>query len=118
MVNSIKQNIGIDSGASYTRIWDGSQRVQKLPTSRSYNQYLQSVYEALKDHQPIHNLAIAVAAIVAKKHVITAVNLGEDWNERPISTDIGQILRITGEIFVLPDTEAAGYAGQRNELNG
>lgn len=111
------KNIGIDSGASHTRIWDGTEHIQKIQTPHSYTHYLQCLYDLLKDRQPIHNLAIALAAIVGTKNIITAVNLGEEWSERPIALDLAHLLQITGEIILLQDTEAAGYAVQARELD-
>jgi predicted NBD/HSP70 family sugar kinase len=111
-------SIGVDSGASFTRIWDGEHEVFRLRTPHTYAQYLQFLYESLRSYEPIQSLAIALAAIVEKQRIVKALNLGEEWDGRNIEADIRSLLRVTGKILILQDTEAAGYAVQNQELHG
>ncbi len=111
-------SIGVDSGASFTRFWDGEHEVMKLRTPHIYTQYLQLLYERLRPYEPIQSLAIALPAIVEKQRIVKALNLGDEWDGKHIEADIRNLLQVTGKILILQDTEAAGYAVQNQELHG
>ncbi|MDQ2903467.1 MAG: ROK family protein [Ktedonobacteraceae bacterium] len=111
-------NIGIDSGATFTRVWDGQQAVHKAQTQRRYNAYLHFLAETLKVYEPIQTLALALPALFEHGRVTVAPNLDEDWVGKDIEAAIRQVLHITGEVLIRQDTEVAGYGIQEHELAG
>lgn len=111
------KSIGIDTGASFTRFWDGKHKVLKLRTPRTYNQYLHLLYNKLKVYGTINNLVVALPALIEQQQIVKGVNLGSDWERKDIKADIRSLLLVTGEILILQDTEAAGYAVQKQELD-
>ncbi|MDQ2715113.1 MAG: ROK family protein [Chloroflexota bacterium] len=111
-------NIGIDSGATFTRVWDGQHAVLKAQTRRSYAAYLQFLEETLKGYEPIQTLALALPALFEHGRVTVAPNLDEDWIGKDIEAAIRQVLHITGAILICQDTEVAGYGIQEHELAG
>ncbi|TMC20380.1 MAG: ROK family protein [Chloroflexi bacterium] len=109
--------IGVDTGGSYTRIWNGIQPVRKMVTPHHYPQYLQMLSTALKEYEPIQTLVIALPAVIAHHCVVKAPNLGDGWNNQNIEADIRKLLMVKGHVHICQDTEAAGYAVQMQELD-
>jgi hypothetical protein len=62
--------IGIDTGASFTRLWDGEHEVQRFRTPPIYTKYLQLLSNLFKEHEPIQALAVALAALVEDHYII------------------------------------------------
>ncbi len=93
-------SIGVDSGASFTRFWDGEHEVMKLRTPHIYTQYLQLLYERLRPYEPIQSLAIALPAIVEKQRIVKALNLGDEWDGKHIEADIRNLLQVTAQSSV------------------
>jgi glucokinase len=109
--------IGIDSGASFTRLWDGEHEVQRLRTPFTYTQYLQLLCNLLKEHKPIQSLVVALPALVEGQYIIKGANLGDDWRGKNIVSDIRNLTQITGQIAIRQDVDVAGYGVQNQELD-
>jgi glucokinase len=110
-------SIGIDTGASFTRIWDGERDVLKLQTPNEYAHYLQLLNRTLKRYDPIQTLVIALPGVIEKQQIVKAPNLGSSWRGKNIEADLCKLLGVRDKILILQDTEAAGYAIQGQELN-
>lgn len=109
--------IGIDTGASYTRLWDGRHTVRTVATSHHYAQYLQLLTTQLKEYQPLQTLVIGLPAVIENSRVVKAPNLNADWQDQNIKADVRELLQMRGDIFILQDTEVAGYAVLAKELD-
>ena len=109
--------IGIDSGASFTRIWDGEHEGQKFRTPPNYMQYLELFCNLLTRLRAVHALAVALPAIIEGEHIVKGANLGDDWRGKNIVSDIRNLLSIPGEIIIRQDVEIAGFAVQISELD-
>lgn len=108
--------IAIDTGASFTRIWNGKDAVQKLRTPSDYNAYLTLLHKSLSAYETIECLVVALPGIIENNRIIKAPNLSKNWEGKDIAVDICKVLKITGKIHVVQDTEAAAYGTQNQDL--
>jgi glucokinase len=109
--------IGIDSGATLTRIWNGQGEVRRISTPRGYSDYLRFIAGELRGDQPLESLVVALAAIVERQRVTVAPNLEPDWVGQDFAGDLRKQLDIRGTVTLCQDTEAAGYGVQAHELD-
>lgn len=109
-------NIGIDTGGTSTRVWDGKDSI-KIPTPFEYDEYIALLVETLKPYNSIDTLVISLPAVIEDQKVVKIPNLSESWLRKDIQQDIKGKLNVK-KVIIIQDTEAAGYAVQGEELIG
>lgn len=109
--------LGIDTGATFTRVWDGKNPVQKVKTPFEYDEYLECLQEILASHQPATHLALALPAVIENQRVMVVPNLGVSWLKRDIKADLVRIFPTLKEVVILQDTYAAAYGIRFHEQN-
>lgn len=108
-------SIGIDTGGTNTRIWDGHHSVLRRRTPLNYEDYLGLLEQVLTPFAP-KELAVALPAVIENQRVIKAPNLSPAWKGRDLRKDIKRRISSIERILIVQDTEAAGYAIQHDEL--
>jgi predicted NBD/HSP70 family sugar kinase len=99
--------IGIDTGATFTRLWDGRNKVVKVQTPREYESYLNLITSLLNTYSSIHNLVIALPAVIENYQIVKAPNLGKSWGKKNVKFDLSKLPSLTGDIAIIQDTAAA-----------
>jgi predicted NBD/HSP70 family sugar kinase len=107
--------LGIDTGASFTRIWDGSNPVLKTKTPFEYDEYLEFLEQTLTANPPVQHLALALPGVIEDQRITSLPNLGASWQSRDIKTDLTRMFPALETVAVLQDTHAAAYGIQRHE---
>jgi predicted NBD/HSP70 family sugar kinase len=107
--------LGIDTGATFTRIWDGKNPVTKTRTPFEYGEYLKLLKGMIESHQEVQHLAIALPAVIEGQRVTNVPNLGESWQRRNIKADLTATCPSLENVIVLQDTHAAAYGIQSHE---
>lgn len=107
--------LGIDTGASFTRFWDGKNPVVKTKTPFEYDEYLKLLKRTIESHQSVQHLAIALPAVIDRQRVTNVPNLGKNWQNRNIKADLTAIFPSLENVAVLQDTHAAAYGIQLHE---
>ena len=107
--------LGIDTGATFTRIWDGKNPVTKIKTPFEYGEYLEFIKVKIKASQRVQHLVIALPAVIEGQRITNVPNLGESWQRRNIKADLTAICPFLENVVVLQDTHAAAYGIQSHE---
>ena len=107
--------LGIDTGATFTRIWDGKNPVLKTKTPFEYDEYLELLERTIESSQGVQHLVIALPAVIEGQRVTNVPNLGESWQRRNIKADLTAICPSLENVIVLQDTHAAAYGIQSHE---
>jgi predicted NBD/HSP70 family sugar kinase len=107
--------LGIDTGATFTRIWDGKDPVTKTKTPFEYDEYLGLLKGTIESYQLAQHLAIALPAVIEGQRVTNVPNLGKSWQKRNIKADLIAIFPFLKNVVVLQDTHAAAYGIQSHE---
>jgi predicted NBD/HSP70 family sugar kinase len=107
--------LGIDTGATFTRIWDGKKTVTKTKTPSTYDEYLALLKRMLESSQDVQHLVIALPAVIEAQRVTNVPNLGDSWQRRDIKADLTVTCPALENVIVLQDTHAAAYGIQRHE---
>ncbi len=107
--------LGIDTGATFTRVWDGKNPVLKIKTPFEYDAYLDALKHTLESHRPVQYLAIALPAVIERQRITNVPNLGKSWQTRNIKSDLTAIFPSLENVIVLQDTHAAAYGIRSHE---
>jgi predicted NBD/HSP70 family sugar kinase len=107
--------LGIDTGATFTRIWDGENSVTKTKTPATYDQYLELLKKRITASQGVQHLVIALPAVIEGQRVTNVPNLGESWQRRDIKADMTALCPSLENVVVLQDTHAAAYGIRSHE---
>ena len=107
--------LGIDTGATFTRIWDGKNPVTKTKTPVEYDEYLEFLRGMIEASQGVQHLVIALPAVIEGQQVTNVPNLGESWQRRNIKADMTAICPALENVVVLQDTHAAAYGIRSHE---
>ena len=103
------KKLGIDTGGSFTRIWDGQSEISKLLTPRNYGSYLRLLKHEILKYTPVQSLVIALPSAIEEQCIFNAPNLGKSWCDKDILSDLHNILPEIDKISIIQDTEAAVY---------
>jgi predicted NBD/HSP70 family sugar kinase len=101
--------LGIDTGASFTRVWDGKNPVLKLKTPFEYDEYFEQLRGIIESHQPVTHLAVAFPAAIEGQRLTNVPNLGMSWQRRDFKADLTAHFPSLGHVAILQDTHAAAY---------
>lgn len=102
--------VGVDSGASRTRVLASESNFFSFATPSNYSDYLNVLCRFLDGLQKIDRMVIALPTVVEHYVILAPPNLGPGWNESNITKDIRQVSTAQiGEIAVVQDTEAAAH---------
>ena len=107
--------LGIDTGASSTRIWDGTNPVLKTKTPFEYDEYLEFLKQTIASGQPVQHLAVALPGVIEGQCITNLPNLGESWQSKDIKADLIGMFPSLETVAVLQDTHAAAFGIQRYE---
>ena len=107
--------LGIDTGASSTRVWDAVNPVLKTKTPFEYDEYLELLKRTIASRPGVKHLAIALPAVIEGQCVTNVPNLGESWQRRNIKADLTATFPALENVLVLQDTHAAAYGILKNE---
>jgi len=107
--------LGIDTGATFTRVWDGKRPVRKTRTPLEYEEYLELLKRTLEADRPVQHLAIALPAVIEGQCVTNVPNLGKSWQRKNIIADVSEMFPSLESVAVLQDTQAAAYGIKTRE---
>jgi len=101
--------VGVDTGASRTRIAWGDKYV-RFRTPKTYDEYVSRLWERLDRLPSIKRIVIALPTVIVNQTITAPPNLGEGWDRANLQDDLRR--RAKGrirEVVLAQDTEAAGY---------
>ena len=103
-------DIGIDTGASYTRICGPTSGYVSFLTPADYPEYIRVLVHRIRLVGEINNMVLGLPCVIDNGCPVDPPHLGKGWDGCDISADIvRQCDNIGGQVRVVQDTEAAAW---------
>lgn len=108
------KDVGVDTGASRTRICIGGRTEAVFETPKTYESYMSRLSHQLSTAGPIGNVVVAVPSVVEEGRVLEPPNLGGGWEGRDLAAELRtRSENISGAVKVIQDTFAAAVGLQK-----
>lgn len=103
-------NVGVDTGASRTRICGLADEDISFQTPNSYQEYLEVLVSEIGEVGQINNMVVGLPSVIENDKPMAPPNLGQGWDGCNIKEDIVRHCdNIVGWVKLVQDTEAAAW---------